>query len=109
MTTPLAAVKHDILVKFVDSYKSTIEAAPGAGMVSWTGPQPATPHRRGGIAAVKRWFERTDMTIDQFAEMVGVSRMTVHRWFARKSYPNERHIRIIQQISGVSLRPRRRR
>lgn len=63
-----------------------------------------------GMAELKKWFKRSGMTEAQLADMLGVGRVTVSRWFNGRNRPRQRDlIDRIYKLTGVVLTPRKQR
>lgn len=50
---------------------------------------------------LKKWFEASGMTQSELAAKVGVSRVTINRWFNGSQIPDLRHVEKMMEVFGV--------
>ena len=51
---------------------------------------------------LKKWFEASGMTYEEFASKVGVNRTTIWRWFNGKQVPDIYHVERMMEIFDLS-------
>lgn len=53
---------------------------------------------------LKNWLRKSEMTHEQFAEIIGVSRPTISDWVNEKIFPNQEHRELITEVTDGKVK-----